>query len=196
MRISVLKRSKKRFYRSGGIIFTEPATHLRSSPVVSLTSAFSSLFSFFIVSTMKISSHKRQYHPYIPLAFHLRMLPEKVTEQLPRSTRHYWRKKDLQQLTGYELAIEQQDILHTVAVIASNKHLLAVNKALIKIIAISRYISKNVQSIRSGRTSVVNCLIKQINSIVPVMGLRRLVASFYLSTQLFKKRSFGAISDL
>jgi len=124
---------------------------------------------------MKTSLHKRQYHPYIPLAFHLRILPEKFTQQLPRSTKHYWRKKDLQQLSGYELAIEQQDTLNTLSVIASNKHLLTVNKALIKIIALSRYISKNAHSIRSGRTPIVNCFIKQVNSISPVMGLRKIL---------------------
>ena len=122
---------------------------------------------------MKSSIHKRQYHPYIPLAFHMRMLPEKLTQQLPRSTKHYWHKKDLQQLTGYEFAIEQQDTLNTLSVIASNKHLLTVNKVLIKIIALSRYISKNAHGIRSGRTSIVNCFIKQVNSISPVMGLRK-----------------------
>lgn len=122
---------------------------------------------------MKISSHKRQYHPYIPLAFHLNILPEKATQQLPRSTRHYWRKKDLQQLAGYEFAIGQQDLLDTVATIASNKHLLAVNKALIKMIAIIRYIRKYRLGIKSGRAPIVNCLIKKINSIVPTIGLRK-----------------------
>lgn len=127
----------------------------------------------FVVSDMKTSLHKRQYHPYIPFAFHLRILPEKAAQQLPRSTRHYWRKKDLQKLAGYEFAIQQQDILNTVAVIASNKHLIAVNKALIKMIAISRYISKNAQGIRSGRTHIVNCFINQVNHISKVMGLRK-----------------------
>ena len=122
---------------------------------------------------MKTSIHKRQYHPFIPFAFHLRILPEKATQQVPRSTRHYWSKKDLQQLAGYEFAIQQQDVLHTLAVIASNKHLITVNKALIKIIAISRYINKNAQSIRSGRTHIVNCFINQVNRISKVMGLRK-----------------------
>lgn len=140
---------------------------------MSLTASFGTLSSFFVVSEMKSSIHKRQYHPYIPLAFHLRILPEKLTQQLPRSTKHYWRKKDLQQLTGYELAIEQQSTLNTLSVIASNKHLLTINKVLIKIIALSRYISKNIQGIRAGRTPIVNCFIKQVNSISPVMGLRK-----------------------
>lgn len=40
-------------------------------------------------------------------------------------------------------------------------------------IAISRYISKNVQGIRSGRTHIVNCFINQVNRISKVMGLRK-----------------------
>lgn len=122
---------------------------------------------------MSNSTYKRQYHPYIPLAFHLCILPEQALQQVPRSTRHYWRKKDIQQLTGYEYVIGQQDVLSTLSLIASNKHLLAVNRALLKIIAISRYISKNIQGIKLVRIPIINCLMKQVSSIIPLMGLRK-----------------------
>lgn len=63
--------------------------------------------------------------------------------------------------------------MSTLSLIASNKHLLAVNRALLKIIAISRYISKNIQGIKLVRIPIINCLMKKVSSIIPLMGLRK-----------------------
>ncbi len=117
--------------------------------------------------------HKRKYHPYVPLAFHLNILPAQALNELPRSTKYDWRKKDLEQLAGHEYAVQQQEQLHTLSVIASNKHLLAINKALVKAMAIGRFIRNYRDAIKIGREPVANCVIRQIKRITPVMGLRK-----------------------
>jgi len=76
---------------------------------------------------------RNQYHPVVPLAFGLALLLPEVYRQVPRSTRHDWRIRQAKQLFGQELA-------GVFPALTTNHWLLRVNKTLIRILAIRKFI--------------------------------------------------------
>jgi putative transposase len=117
--------------------------------------------------------HKRQYHPYIPLAFHLQILPQQALLQIPRSTKYYWRKKELHSLSGAEYANSQDEFLNTLSLIARNKQLLSANKALLKVIALIKFVIKYKGAIKAGRSAINSCLLSKVKDISSVIGFHK-----------------------
>jgi len=83
------------------------------------------------------------YHPIIPLAFHLSILPSELMTQIPKSTTHEWKSKALQESFGYQYAVQKEQLLNTLQMIAFNKRLIQIKRALIRIIAIKKFINAN-----------------------------------------------------
>src|SRR6185437_1566009 len=83
---------------------------------------------------------KLTYHPYLIIAFHLRCLPDELSERIPRSTRFDWSMKELSEAFGFDWACQQQQFFDTLQQIASSRKLLRVNMALLCIIALRRFL--------------------------------------------------------
>ncbi|HEV2478183.1 MAG TPA: hypothetical protein VGS79_00905 [Puia sp.] len=85
---------------------------------------------------------KLTYHPYLIIAFHLRCLPDELHERIPRSTRFDWSRKELNTTFGFEWASGQHQRFETLQQVATSKKLLRVNLALLRIIAIKRFLHR------------------------------------------------------
>lgn len=83
---------------------------------------------------------KQSYHPFVVVAFYLHILPEKLLLQIPRTTRHEWKHKTVNNLFGYDWYCENQQLFDTLKEVATSKRLFQVNRALLRIIAIQRFL--------------------------------------------------------
>ena len=141
---------------------------------------------------------KTCYHPYLLVAFHLNCLPDKMLQIIPRSTRFDWDKRDLQSSFGYDWFCENKDLFHTLQMVAINKKLIFINKALLRVIAIKRFIKDNSIGIHAGRMSlktVIASNIQKVGKIVVVTKtLRYLDLNFHQYTRL--KRNITCSSSL
>lgn len=86
---------------------------------------------------------KLTYHPYLIIAFHLRCLPDELRERIPRSTRFDWNRRELNADFGFEWASRQQQFFETLQQVAGSRKLLRVNIALLRIIAIRRFLHQH-----------------------------------------------------
>ena len=98
---------------------------------------------------------KTAYHPYLLVAFYLHCLPPDIIDHIPRSTRHDWNHKDTTTLFGYDWYLQNHALFDTLQQISINKRLLRVNRALIHIIALKRFISRYAQSKINGVNQVI-----------------------------------------
>jgi len=111
---------------------------------------------------------KLTYHPYLIIAFHLGCLPDELRERIPRSTRFDWSRKELNEAFGFEWACRQQQFFDTLQQIAGSQKLLRVNMALLRIIALRRFLhqyaarssSKEVQRVVLGTIKKVCAVIR------------------------------------
>ncbi|MBX3238932.1 MAG: hypothetical protein KIT80_09140 [Chitinophagaceae bacterium] len=101
---------------------------------------------------------KKSYHPFVMVAFYLQFLPEEILAAIPRSTRHEWQHKPVTVLFGYDWYCQNRHLFQTLQEIAVSRKLQKINKALLRIIAIQRFVHKYkllMQSRLSGVNEVV-----------------------------------------
>src|SRR5450432_2741342 len=102
---------------------------------------------------------KTSYHPYLLVAFYLNCLPNNILQIIPRSTRYDWSQRDIQDSFGYDWFLENKDLFHTLEMVAINKKLLKINKALLRIIAIILFM-KDAAGIKAGRKLLKTVVVK------------------------------------
>ena len=98
--------------------------------------------------TVMIIRTKQSYHPFNVVAFYLHILPDKLLTQIPRSTLYDWQHKSVIELFGYDWYCQNQHLFTTLQEVAISKQLLKVNRALLRIIAIQRFLQLNTSHIR------------------------------------------------
>lgn len=86
--------------------------------------------------------NKLSYHPYLVLAFYLKVLPDDLLHCIPKSTRHDWKQKNTHQLFGYDWYQQHQSSFTVLQQVFTNKKLLQINKALLRVIALTRFMKK------------------------------------------------------
>jgi hypothetical protein len=101
---------------------------------------------------------KTSYHPATTVAFYLNCLPNELVQHIPRSTRFDWQHKDKSTYFGYEWFCQNQQLFQTLKQVSTNKKLLQINRALIRVVAIKRFITKYAVSIQSKLLSVIQTL--------------------------------------
>jgi hypothetical protein len=99
---------------------------------------------------MQSGRNKNSYHPYVLVAFYLSSLPENILSSIPRSTRSDWHHRDLNNSFGHAWAKENESEFETLKLVALNKELLAINKALLRVVAIKRFVETNALLTRAG----------------------------------------------
>jgi putative transposase len=109
------------------------------------------------------------YHPYLIVAFHLHCLPDELRARIPRSTRFDWSQKELSTCFGFEWASQQQQLFATLQQVACSRKLLRVNIALLRIIAIRRFLHQYAARL-SGKAvqQVVLGTIEKVSAIIPL----------------------------
>jgi putative transposase len=117
---------------------------------------------------------------------------------IPRSTRFDWDKRDLQSSFGYDWFCENKDLFHTLQMVAINKKFIFMNKALLRVIAIKRFIKDNSIGIHAGRMSLKTVVASNIQKVGKIVGvtkaLRYLDLNFQQYTRL--KRNITCSSSL
>src|SRR5579859_1018563 len=126
---------------------------------------------------------KTSYHPYLVVAFYLNCLPDHLLHRIPRSTRHDWSHKQLSNLFGHDWYCQNQQLFHTLKEVATSRQLVRVNTALLRIIALKRFIVQYNCRIRNN--------IFGINAVV-LSNIRKITATLPLGTTLkYLQQSYG-----
>lgn len=83
---------------------------------------------------------KTSYHPAFQVAYYLQCLPNELTQQIPRTTKFDWNNKNIKHSFGYDWYQENQQLFEIMQVVSKHQQLLKVNRVLIRVIAIKRFI--------------------------------------------------------
>lgn len=130
---------------------------------------------------------RQSYHPYVLIAFYLNILPKHLLIQIPRSTRNDWKQKNLEQFFGYDWYNEQKHLFDTIQKVAENKHLLQLNTALLRIIAVFRFIQRHTINPKNNISSVANAIATNIQKIQTVLPLKSILKYLQLSYRQYWK---------
>jgi putative transposase len=133
------------------------------------------------------SANETSYHPAITVAFYLSCLPNEVLQHIPRSTRFDWQHKDKSTYFGYEWFCQNQQLFQTLKQVSSNKKLLQINKALIRVIAIKRFITNYTSCIREQRLVVTQTVIVNIAKVTAIFGLSKTLRFIQLPYSAYMK---------
>src|ERR1700742_3915232 len=115
---------------------------------------------------------KTSYHPHLLVAFYLGCLPSDWLQRIPRSTRHEWLHRDQTTLYGYDWSVEHQHLLDTLREVASSRQLLRINKALLRVIALKRFITSNHNRTKEKISSAGDVVLHTIHKITTVLSLQ------------------------
>jgi len=143
---------------------------------------------------------KTSYHPYLLIAFHLNCLPEEWLEHIPRSTRHQWKQKDVSAQFGYDWYVQNRHLFRTLEQVASNKKLLRVNKALVQLIVLKRFIQRYQYRVKENRADTKRVVLTRIQKAAGIISLKttlkclQLPYSWYLN--LRQQRCPASVLDL
>ncbi len=130
---------------------------------------------------------KTSYHPAITIAFYLNCLPPELSQYIPRSTRFDWQHKDKSTCFGYEWFCQNQQLFNTLKQVSSNKRLLQINKALIRIIAIKRFITRYASFVKHKMFSITQTILINIVKTTTVFGLTKTLRFLQLSYSAYLK---------
>ena len=126
---------------------------------------------------------KTSYHPYLLVAFYLNCLPVDLLQRIPRSTRHEWSNKDQVALYGHEWYLENKQLFGTLQEVAASKQLLRVNRALLRVIALKRFVERYQDRIKGNIFQITEVVINTIHKITEVIGCK--------ATLKYMDRSYG-----
>jgi putative transposase len=130
---------------------------------------------------------KTSYHPAITVAFYLNCLPTELLQHIPRSTRFDWQHKDKSTYFGYDWFCQNQDLFQTLRKISSNKKLLQINKALIRVIALKRFITTYATGIKNNLFSVSQTILFNIIKVNSTLGLTKTLRFLQLPYSAYLK---------
>ena len=139
---------------------------------------------------------KTSYHPAITVAFYLNCLPPELSQHIPRSTRFDWQHKDKSTYFGYEWFCQNQQLFQTLKQVSTNKKLLQINRTLIRVIAIKRFITNHAASIRHKLFSVTQTILCNIGKASPVFGLTKTLRFLQLPYSAYLKLKKAAHCNL
>jgi len=115
---------------------------------------------------------KTSYHPYLLVAFYLKCLPSDLLQHIPRSTRHEWAHKDQAALYGYNWYNENQQLFDTLREVAASKRLLRVNRSLLRIIALKKFIDLYHDRIKENTFHINDVVLNTIHKITGTISLK------------------------
>lgn len=130
---------------------------------------------------------KYSYHPYFLLAFHLNILPDHQLQRILKSTRHDWKQKNTKMMFGYEWYLQHQSSFTVLQQVFTNKKLLQINKALLRVIALSRFIKKYQVRIKDNIGHVSKVVLSNISRLNKDLPLASILKSLQLSYPAYLK---------
>src|ERR1019366_8931728 len=126
---------------------------------------------------------KTSYHPYLLVACYLNCLPVDLLQRIPRSTRHEWSHKDQLALYGHEWYLENNQLFGTLQEVAASKKLLRINRALLRVIALTRFMDRYHDRIKGNIFQITEVVLNTIHKVSEVIGCK--------ATLKYLDRSYG-----
>lgn len=133
---------------------------------------------------------RQSYHPFVMVAFYLQFLPEELLAVIPRSTRHEWQHKPVAALFGYHWYCQNQHLFQTLQEIAISRKLQRINKALLRIIAIQRFMHTYRLLMRSRLSAVNTVVLNNIEKAGKQIGF-----SFCLKLLRFSRQQYWQLKQ-
>jgi hypothetical protein len=115
---------------------------------------------------------KTSYHPHLLIAFYLNCLPPDWLQSIPRSTRHEWSQIDHTALYGYEWAMQNQQLFDTLREVSTSRRLLRINKALLRLIALKRFIDRHHVRLKDHIPPVRDVVLHTIEKTTGILPLK------------------------
>lgn len=138
---------------------------------------------------------KQSYHTSLQIAFALGFLPENIIRTIPSSTLFNWKDRGYKHLIELDFAIENNEKIDTLRSIAKSKRLYEISKALVLIAAMYRNLLRSSKDRKQLMLAHKKQIIQTIERLQALIGLRRALQAFDLSSQLYNywKRSVSCI---
>jgi len=128
---------------------------------------------------------RQSYHPFVVVAFYLHILPDKLLSQIPRSTQYEWQHKPVMELFGYDWYCQNQHLFQTLQEVVTSKRLLQLNRALLRIIAIQRFLQRHSSHIRYKIFNAAGTVVVNIRKTQEVLGLALTLKLLQLTQQQY-----------
>ncbi|WP_276482883.1 integrase catalytic domain-containing protein [Paraflavitalea pollutisoli] len=141
------------------------------------------------ISTLPCPVAKKQsYHPFVLLGFYLSILPTELLERIPSSTRHDWKQKNSSLLFGYDWYLQNQSSFTVMQQVYNNKKLLKINRALLRVIAISRFMKANHTRIKSKIGSANAVVLNNIGKVATTIPVKIILKCLQLPVGHYRKK--------
>jgi putative transposase len=114
---------------------------------------------------------KRTYHPWLIIAFQAGILPTELMQGLPRSTKYDWQHKSLNACVGYYWYCQQEERLRILKEIYNSNKLMQVNRALLRVFAIKRFMHRHTLALKQGIQQVPGTVVNTIQKTGRVLGM-------------------------
>ena len=141
---------------------------------------------------------KHSYHTDLAIQYHLGLLNSDFCKNIPKSTLQVWKNKDFSKLIGNDTLFsdERIDIIKT---LLSNKTLLKAAKGLFFVYSAFITVTANLRGIKTILRKNRETVIKTIDLVVPLMGLKHACKLFRISQNQFyawKRKVVCALSPM
>ena len=124
---------------------------------------------------------KRTYHTNIMMIAKADMLSKENKKNIPKSTRHSWKKRDCSNIFGREYAIFDENIEFL-----SNQTLLNATKGLYFIYCTWVSMTDNIREMKTQLRKNRETIVRTIEKVEPLMGLKR--ACKFLKNSMYGKK--------
>lgn len=113
---------------------------------------------------------KTCYHPYLLIGFYLNCLPDELSSRIPRSTRHEWHHKDQAALYGYDWYMQNRPLFNTLQEVAASRQLLRINRALLRIIALTRFMTLYRRRVIDNIYNINTVVLTTLEKVIKIIG--------------------------
>lgn len=128
---------------------------------------------------------KKTYHSDIFVQFKLGILDTKVLKQIPRSTLHNWKSKDVHQLFGLDSVHDFDENKEFLATFMKNRNLLQIVKSMYSIFSTYNTILGSIKNKNKVLRNSKEAIIKTIDNIKEAFGFSEAIEAFGISYQQF-----------
>jgi len=128
---------------------------------------------------------KRTYHSDIIVQYKLGILSSEIQEQIPTSTLHNWKNRNINDLFGIENSCEFTDRFELLKTIVNNQKLLHAAKALYYIHSMYTKLFDKVKNKNKILRNSKDLIISTTEKIKPIIGYAKAFKLFSISSQQF-----------
>ncbi|MDR3715635.1 MAG: hypothetical protein P4L51_22725 [Puia sp.] len=116
---------------------------------------------------------KSSYHPCLLVAFYLNCLPDDLLQHIPGSTKYGWSHKDHVALVGYDWYMQNRHTFDALQQVATSQKLLKINKALLRVIALQKFIRVYAHRIKDNIYSTGDVVLSNLGKVSPIFGVKK-----------------------